>query len=205
MTETLTPFEEIIIEKLVRFHGYNEDIARTIIFRYLPVIRLINDHHDSARIQAERYHEAHIKDFDPKIWIEKIHHLRKTHNDTVNIKNQITSDPKPTERDLIQMLKGMDPREVRNVLNMYSPSKKSRSSEGQVQIFSTKSSTIVAARHLVSKANLLPGRLPKKLTGRKFKSLEDFNRLFSNGIEHPLGPNDHVIINPPGPRRKVKK
>lgn len=102
MTETLTPFEEIIIEKMIEYQGCRPEEARNIILKYLPVIRLIDDDHDSARNQARRYYDAFQKGIDPGLWIKKIHRVQHAY-DSAKLKQAKaagTTDPQSKDVDL---------------------------------------------------------------------------------------------------------
>jgi hypothetical protein len=77
MAEILTEFEKMIVAKLVEYHGCQHNEANTIVQKYLPVIRLLDDNHDSARIQAERYFSAYDKGTDPDQWVTKILQYRE--------------------------------------------------------------------------------------------------------------------------------
>ncbi|MBT2761884.1 hypothetical protein [Paenibacillus sp. ISL-20] len=68
-------FENLIVEKLIDF-GISRLEADEIVLKYLPVIHELNDTHDSARIQAERYYNAHLNNVKPTEWLEKIHDLK---------------------------------------------------------------------------------------------------------------------------------
>ncbi|MFC5649493.1 hypothetical protein ACFPYJ_10180 [Paenibacillus solisilvae] len=77
MADILTGFEKMIVSKLVEYHGCQPDEANAIVQKYLPVIRLLDDNHDSARIQAERYFSAYKQGTDPGQWVSKILQYRE--------------------------------------------------------------------------------------------------------------------------------
>ncbi|OMF73012.1 hypothetical protein BK142_19270 [Paenibacillus glucanolyticus] len=75
MNTSRNSFEKLIIEKLIDF-GISRLEADEIVLKYLPVIHALNDTHDSARIQAERYYNAHQNNVNPTDWLEKIRDLK---------------------------------------------------------------------------------------------------------------------------------
>lgn len=77
MKAGLNEYEHIIVHEMESLGLLNYK-ATEIVHKYLPVIRELNDTHDSARIQAERYIEAYNKEIDPDIWLNKINKIRGT-------------------------------------------------------------------------------------------------------------------------------
>lgn len=74
--QMLNEFEEIIVERLIERMGVQPEQARTIVNTYLPVIRLLDDQHDSAAIQAERYYRAFQNQVNPQRWVKHIQQTR---------------------------------------------------------------------------------------------------------------------------------
>lgn len=77
MKAGLNEYENIIVHEMESLGVLNYK-ATEIVNKYLPVIRELNDTHDSARIQAERYIEAYKKEIDPDVWLNKINKIRGT-------------------------------------------------------------------------------------------------------------------------------
>lgn len=69
-------FEEMIVNEMVNNFEISNKEAILIVSTYLPVICLLNDNHDSVRIQSERYFKAYMDNISPDDWIDKIYKLR---------------------------------------------------------------------------------------------------------------------------------
>ncbi|WP_442602668.1 hypothetical protein [Paenibacillus sp. KN14-4R] len=67
----LTPFEETIRQALIDHHC-DEAKAKRIIQTYLPVIRRIDDRHESARVLAQRYMRAAEQGVRVEDWLNHI-------------------------------------------------------------------------------------------------------------------------------------
>ncbi|MCR8644992.1 hypothetical protein NV379_20265 [Paenibacillus sp. N1-5-1-14] len=70
----LTPFEEAIRQALIDYHC-DEAKAKRIIQTYLPVIRRLDDRHESARVLAQRYMQAADQGVRVEEWL---HHIEAT-------------------------------------------------------------------------------------------------------------------------------
>lgn len=66
-------FEEIVLEELIKLCG--NETARKVIDTYGSVIRFLQDNHDSAKVQAERYYREYNAGTSAEDWLQ---HIRKT-------------------------------------------------------------------------------------------------------------------------------
>lgn len=122
MTETLTQIEEIIMEKMIEHFGCQKDEALAIITKYLPVIRLLDDQHDGARLQAKRYIDAFHRGVNPDEWVAKIRRIRHIHgidkdDAQRDIRAQITQSlqhyPQDIVRNVVEELYPSEPKFVK--------------------------------------------------------------------------------------------
>lgn len=73
--EELSDFEELIVDSLTSHYNQTLGNAYRILYKYLPVIRLLGDAHDTARIQAGLYLKNDEDGMQPDQWVE---HILKT-------------------------------------------------------------------------------------------------------------------------------
>ncbi|CAN7762810.1 hypothetical protein LJR153_007132 [Paenibacillus sp. LjRoot153] len=93
----LDRFEELIFNELKRFCN-DDDIARVIMDDYLPVIRMLNEQHDGARVQAEMLYKNFKDGVDPTTWIKHIERTRNKYGATVTTKSSASPMTIPQQK-----------------------------------------------------------------------------------------------------------
>lgn len=73
----LNQFEFMIIRKIVEKYGLLFHEARDVVYTYLPVIRLLDDDHDGANVQAEMYYNANKNNIPVDEWVKHINKVRQ--------------------------------------------------------------------------------------------------------------------------------
>lgn len=97
MNNTLDRFEEIILDHLKKLCG--DKIAQKIMDTYLPVMRELQDDHDSAKIQAERFYKAYNDGIEPRKWIDHIHKTRRKYGKMPDEEKKTVRGPKISTYD----------------------------------------------------------------------------------------------------------